>query len=61
MNCWIEFKEDLSDFEDVVNAALEDPARLAKISGNSLKHFETYHTPQAHAKHIIRSVYREEK
>lgn len=58
--CTVEFKEDLSDFEDVVNAALEDPERMAKIGAKGAKQFDTYHTPQAHAKHIIRSIWTEE-
>lgn len=60
-NCWIEIKSDLSDFIDVVNAAIADKARCKRIAKCGREYFDEYLTPEAHALHILRAIQETEK
>lgn len=53
---WLEVAADLSDFGPVLNAALEDPARLADFRARSREHFDHYFHPARVAEYVVRTV-----
>lgn len=55
-DCWVEFKRDMSDFEQIVKYYLTHDAEREKIADNGLRYFEEHLTPEAHAKYIIAKV-----
>ena len=57
-NCWAEFKEDLSDFVDVVEYYLSHPQEREAIAQNGKQYFERYLTPKAHVEYIMDTILR---
>lgn len=55
-NCWIEIKDDLSDFISTINSAIRNKKLCRKIAQNGKEYFDKYLTPEAHVIHILRTI-----
>lgn len=51
--CWVEFKEDLSDLEAILDYYLSHDKELKEKSENGMRFFDNFLTPMAHAKHML--------
>jgi len=58
-DCWIEFKDDLSDFVEVVNYYLEHEEERERIAKNGKAYYNKYLTPKAHAQYILNTIMEE--
>jgi len=58
-DCWVEFKDDLSDFVDVVNYYLEHEEERKRIAENGRAYYDKHLTPKAHAKYILDTITRD--
>jgi len=58
-DCWIGFKDDLSDFVEIVNYYLEHDDERERIAKNGKAYYAKYLTPKAHAQYILNTIMEE--
>jgi hypothetical protein len=54
--CWIEMAPDLSDMVEKIEYYLANPEAAEAIGWAGLQHFNKWHTPEAHARYVMRTL-----
>lgn len=60
-NCWVEFKDDMSDFVEVVSYYLRNPKERVAIAKNGQRYFDRHLTPRAMASCLLGTVAEKEE
>ena len=54
--CWLEFRQDLSNFEEVIRGALENEKQLKRLSRAGARYWDAVHHPKKAADYMMRQI-----